>query len=648
MAVISIFANGIALDFVKETLTIKKENNAFSTNFKVSYSTYPFLVIENQKTRSAMGPRDKTSVQKKLVIDVVVLEMGQRYTGRLQVVNYLNGYRKCNLMYGSDALQVLDKKLSDLLPVISINPAVATPPPFLETAQEPLPDHTLWRTYPLAFAGKIYPEVNFGFPQMAWADKYFEEAPEEDDVWYRYTKVVNRYVPSPGPFEDTYFVPNTYAISGEAIEISNANVAMPQLFLLGMLKMAFATIGYTIAGSFVESPFARRLQVLSTKDNMCAVQVGPSPVVFTKNDFPYSYSFIYRVYKLSFTPEATGEYTFTYTAVEPLRSGGLTSYPTTMMHYGTGNPGLPGNQTTLMYANYNDPEKLSFTGSFTISVGEEEVGQNYGIFWQIHTDVEQIQPITLSVTRIRDSKTFQMMHPTIPLGRYAPDMTLSTYINEVKNLFCLDVQFDDHARVVNLNFAQNLLQSAAKVVTAKSLAIKEEAPADFEAFILKYANAIDNALYIEKAGVTVNKTSDSDLVEKIESRFKTVPYNGLTANLSKISEKEGTGLMIYDPIAPVEDEFVIPYISPDYNGQTLEINGTLGIYNQYWRAVMQLRLNGSVLEMQGPFTEQELIFLDRLQKIHIQHQEYIITSLSYSKTRQGNYDVKFNLLTVTL
>jgi hypothetical protein len=43
MSLIKIIANGIELDFVKETLTIRKENNALIRNFKVSHSNFPFL-----------------------------------------------------------------------------------------------------------------------------------------------------------------------------------------------------------------------------------------------------------------------------------------------------------------------------------------------------------------------------------------------------------------------------------------------------------------------------------------------------------------------------------------------------------------------------------------------------------------------------
>jgi len=117
MALIEIFANGIRLDFVNETLSVKTENNAFITDFKVSYNTFPFLVIENRNAKAALGPRDITSINKKTSVPVVVLFSGQRYTGTLTVSSYLPQYRKCNLKFGSAILPIMDKKCADFLPV---------------------------------------------------------------------------------------------------------------------------------------------------------------------------------------------------------------------------------------------------------------------------------------------------------------------------------------------------------------------------------------------------------------------------------------------------------------------------------------------------------------------------------------------------
>ena len=104
MAIIRIVANGIELDFVRETLKIKKENNSFIPTFKVSYNSYPFLIVENSKTASALGTREITSVLKKKIVPVFVYEMGIPYYGELEIISYISGFRKCNLRFGSDII----------------------------------------------------------------------------------------------------------------------------------------------------------------------------------------------------------------------------------------------------------------------------------------------------------------------------------------------------------------------------------------------------------------------------------------------------------------------------------------------------------------------------------------------------------------
>jgi len=92
------------LDYVKKTLSIKRENNAFSPDFEVSHTTHPFLIIENDKSITALGPRDLTTVFKVKTVTVTVVEMDQHYVGELQIRQYTNGFRKANLRYASNLL----------------------------------------------------------------------------------------------------------------------------------------------------------------------------------------------------------------------------------------------------------------------------------------------------------------------------------------------------------------------------------------------------------------------------------------------------------------------------------------------------------------------------------------------------------------
>lgn len=643
MGIIRIFANGIELDYRRESLKVKKESNAFITDFKVSHSSYPFLIVENVNTKRALGTRDMTSVLKQNTVPVTVLENGDRYYGELQTLSYMNGYRKCNLKYGSDLLKIMGKKLSALLPTISVIPGETDPVLFTEQAFEVVAGYENWEEFPLAVAGKIFPEADYQFPELAWKDKFHEEPPEPGDEWYYYLFRYNRFNGSIPSFRTNYYT--VEGESGQLINVFNNQVPSPQLFLLGILRLAFAREGYTIAGAFTETEFIKRLLVLSTKANLCEVNIAPEMQAFTYADMESvgitlpPFIFYYK-YRWPFVPDAPGEYTFTYLVEEPLRSGGNPNDPVSIMFYRQ-----DGNDT-LVWENYNDPEKLIFQGEFTISVSPEQVGNTIGIYWARHVDRPAAAPIQMNVKWSSETKVFQMMHPTIPLGRYAPDWTLSDYINEVKKLFCLNVRMDDQARVVHFDYTGDLIRNGNVYNAGKSLALSDYAPPAYNAILLQYGNDEDNCLYIDRTGAQLNRREESDLVLDIQSKFKLVPHDSYTSDISKSEDKDGVGLMIYDP--GDYEGFRVPVTSANYNGQTLSMEGATGIYQMFWKRAVQFRLNASAVDIEGPFTETEIGKMLAAQKVHIDNQTYVIISLDYSETRQGNYKVMLKLESVTL
>jgi hypothetical protein len=642
MGLLHIFANGIELDYVNDTLTLKKENNAFIQDFKVTHSSFPFLIIENANTKRALGTRDITSVLKQKVVPVVVLDRGQRYTGELTIQAYLSGYRKCDLKFGSAVLQLLNKKLADALPVISIIPDETDPVPFKEEDSQLVDGYEQWPAYVYNFKGKIFPEVDFAFPQMVWENKYGDN-PEEGDEWYNYGQMVNRY----GSVL-SLFIGNTFSTSGDIVTTSNENAVMPQLFLLGALRLAFASIGYTIAGTFVASDFARRLLLLSLKDNLCSVPISPNTENILFSSLRYEetnhITYIDDYYIYNFVPTAPGDYIFDYRVQEPLRSGGIRSSYVTSILYGPGD--MPVNDFTRVYRNYNDPNILNFQGSFTITVNDDQVNTTFFVAYSHKWNVERQTPIDFVMVKKRDAKTFHMMHPTINLGRYAPEWSVSDTVNEAKKLFNLDISFDDDAKVAYFNYARDLLISGPVMNAGKSLAITEYNPPQYTGFILKYANDQDRMLYISRTGTRAyfGEYEDNENIETIQSKFKLVSQKNNTANLTTAADKEGVGLMIINP----GTNGFMPLIDDDFEGRTLSFDGPNGIYANSFKTLLQFRLYGSRLEVEGPFTEHQLQSMDRYQKIAIDNQAYIILSTEFKPTLQGNYFVTLELQSITL
>jgi|GEM_PF-6619440 len=636
MSIIKIVANGMELDVVKDSLTIKKENNIFIPDFKVSHSTFPFLIIENEKTKRALGTRDMTSVLRTKTVPVTVFEMGERYYGELQILTYPTGLRKCNIKYGSDVLKIMDKKVGELLPVVSVIPGVTNPVPFTEEALEVTPGYLNWQGYPAQFAGKIYPEVNYQFPTMYWPKKFNDDTPETDDEWYFYQGNYNAFAKPSGSFKM-----NFYTIADQNVTIINTQVPSPQLFLLAVLEYCFATIGYKIAGDFVQSDFIRRILLLSTKTNLCKVMIAPEQQYFDfSNMVQIEQVLFYDQYIYSIPANAAGTYTFNYRVHEPLRPGGI-SYDEhrSLLRYGFDE------DSPYIYYNANDPANLIFEGSFTIDVSQEQIGKNIVIAYYGHHNL-QGTPVSFFISWSNNSKPFQLMHPTIALGRYTPDWTLSTFINEVKKKFCLDVRFDDLAKVAYFNFADKVITHPAKHIALKSLAVDDYTPPENIGFILKHGNDQDPFIYVDKIGVTVNlDKTEADFVETIESKFKLVTHNGTTADLSTMDDIDGTGLMVYNP-DPDAEGFPFPLIAKSYNGRTLAFEGSLGIYNTCYRKVLQFRLNASTLEISGPFTETEISQINKLLKIYIDSQAYVITAMEYEPATQDKYQVKLELASI--
>jgi len=639
MALIRIFANGIELDFINETLTLKQENNTFITDFTTTYSNYPFLIIENQKTKQALGPKDLASVRKKKVVPVVVLQAGQQYYGELTVSAYLSAYRKCDIKYGSTLLSVMSMKCGDLLPVVSIinDP---TPVPFTEEYPETTPGYLDWATYPLDFNRKIYPEVKYGFPQMRWDNQFFDEAPEIGDEWYYYEKFVNRYNQNAEDFRHNYFI-----VTGDNVVVWNGNVAAPQLFLLGLLEYVFASQGWKITGAFVTDPFICRLMLLSQKNNLCKVMVGPSPETIHFDDFNNEGTLLgNRYYRKSVILDSAGTYVFSFAAAEPLRSGSYENSPVSFLLHGASNSPLFGDLSPV-YQNFNDPGALGFQGTFTVEIDEAAAGNPYYFHYGIDDDNDSLLP-ALNIVFNREYKPFYMMHPTINLGRFAPDWDVATLLKQLKNTFALKIDFDELSKTAFFNYAQDELTSAYKVPIADALAFSEYTPPPYSGFVLKYSNDIDAYIYFDANGLQQNIDPESDLVQKIELGFKVVDHNGNTSALDTMEDKEGVGLLIYEP--DTADGFTEPFISPQYNGRSTAITGTGGIYSRNWKKVMQARINGSVITVTGSFTGQELYNINKVQRVYMGRQAYLVRSTEAKQTLQDNFEVKIELVALIL
>ncbi|PIF32978.1 hypothetical protein CLU81_3548 [Flavobacterium sp. 9] len=631
MGLIQIIANNFELDFVNETLSIKTDNNALSRDFKVSASSYPFLVIENKKTKMALGTRDIASVRKKKVVNVTVIENGIKFTGELQILSYIPGYRKCNIKYSSAILTLMNKKIADFMPVLSVIPDETNPVPFSEKTDSNIVGSEHWKTFPLSFLGHCFPTVKFQFPTMKWLNKFGVKL-ESDDPWYLYKDKINEY-------NSDGLVENKFTIVSDVCTVENKNVVAPQVFLLAPAFYALQTLGFTMGGDFPNSEFIKRLLFYSSKNNLTethpikAVENLSLPTLTPGSQYndegELLYDFFYSFIYLPTTVEGT--YIFEYEFVEPeyeyeiglidqkLFTLFLETEPIFMVFRHS--PGMPANV---------------YKGTVKIEVSADQVGSLIHI--KYYTPINALPTYSIKNTIVYPATYFQM-HPTIQLGRYLPDWTFGTYLNEIQNLFNLEINSDDFTKKITLDFNEETIEKTAAYIEKKSLIMTSYEQAPYNAFLLKYDNEQDEALWITTESVEVFDLQTSNFSQNLSSKFKYVPIT-FTADLSEdLDSKNGTGLMIYDP----ENK---PYISSDFLGQTLKMNGEKGIYKVFWKKFLKFLLNSSGVELTGPYTETELRQIMKLKRIFIDHQEYIIASTEYTETQQNLFKVKFSLQSI--
>lgn len=632
MSLIKIIANEIELDIVKETLNITKENNALINDYKVSYSDFPFLILENSKTIKALGAREITAINKPKIVPVIVEELNEKYYGELQILSYMNLFRKVTLKYSTELLTIMEKNISNFMPVISVIPDAVNLIPYTEESENEVPGSDNWISYVSDSINKSYPDVKFNFPMMYWKNKFGIDL-EPENEWKNYKNHINYFD------ENGNYIFNYYNVSNNTITIDQRNVPAPQIYLLSPLFYALKSLGWSMEGDFINTEIIKKTVILSVKNNLCKTKVTTIPVLLTYS-LPLVWaprtmkflgtSYITQGLRLIYTLPSDGKYLFSWKYIITDTTTDPVGYKKTFAEaYGAGD------FVPLFSSNLNVTNRV-YSGSHEF---EGSAGNVINIFYY---NLHKKMPVdyTISFLKLEETKVFSQFHPTIDLARYTPDWTFGTYINEMKKLFNLKIEIDDFRKKMSFNFNENLFETSDKVVINKSLLLNAYDQSLYNAYHLKFQNDLDNSLWIEISGAEDYTSQTSDFLGKLESKFKLVPRNGYTAELSEeLESKDGVGLMIYNN----ENS---PFIASNYENQTLELNGSNGIYERYWKKWLKFRLNSSHVEMIGYFTEMELSKIQKLQRIYIDMQDYIISSIEYTETDQSNFEVLLKLESV--
>lgn len=636
MILVKIIANGIQLDLVSETIVIRKENNSFSEDFKINHTSRPFLIVENKKTIEALGPREMTSINKKKIIQVEVVESDIAYKGELQILSYVNGFRKANLKYSSNVFSILTKKLAEFMPVVSVIPGETSPVPYTEESNDLIAGESYWNEYPLDFLDKSYPDVKWQFPTISWRDQ-FGKGLVEGDEWFKYQGFMNKY-------HNDSFVLNTHLLITLTLYVANKNVASPQLYVLSPLFYALDSLGYKLTGSFTTSNFIKNLLLLNTKNNNTVVALGavePS-VIFTGpwelyTFFPAYYLFgIKQQYLIPFSTK----YLIKYRFVLPLQTSTSPQAIKTSFIIRTRLEisGLIFNEeeTPVFILNYNLDNQV-IEGEV-----EADLTAGYQLYFEYYS-INSLMPVEydISITKADEIKNYYQMHPTIDFKRYAPDKTVGNYINDLKKLFNLKFEVDDVAKELKIDFVEDSILTEPLILN-KSMNIDTYEVVATSSFVLKYNNTEDTALYISNTLVEPLVSQTDSFTKTISSDFKFIPHNGVTSELSSsIESKTGIGLILYNPESG-------PFTVSSLDGKNLSITGEGGIWDTFWKKTLKIRLSASKCEITGGFTKTEITKLNKTEDVYFNNQHFKVLSIEITPDSETFFSVKMDLESVNL
>ncbi|WP_324069110.1 MAG: hypothetical protein RSE15_00875 [Flavobacterium sp.] len=642
MALVTIFSlEGVEIEYKKDSLSLKKENNSLSSDFKVPHSQFPFLVIENDVTKAVLGPSDITSIRKNKIVPVIILENGVRYYGELQQLTVLKKFRKCNLKYGSDIIPIVNKKIAEFMPSVSVIPGETSPIPFTEESTEVITGNEYWEIYPTSMIGQIYPAVKFNFPTMYWLNKYGVGL-ENTDPWYAYQNHINNF--GVNAFEETIFLLNIGEVDGSEVTVINKNVAMPHVFILSPLHYIFTSLGWKISGDFTTHELIKRLLMVPKKDNISKTIIAPEGEFVILPSTAWTLiegggvfgTDIYRkvVYQ---TITVEGNYKLKY-------SFELENLPTPFTPYNHQRSRLIVNPSGADNSVWVFQKAIFYNnGNNYIVEGEVELQSGVGSMLFIYEDSLQNMPVNynLELTLIGNEKEFNQMHPTIELGRYVPEWTVGNYLNYIKNKFNLDITLDDFKKEITLNLNENIALNEEPAIISQSLKMTSYDIAANSSFVLKEENEEDAALFITQEEIISYDGTTDDFTKVIESKFKILPRNGYTSVLSDdINDKQGVGLIIYD-------EATAPFTAEaTENGFNLNIPGEKGIYETFFRRWLKFMLNASNCEVTGYFTETEIAKINKAKAVYINNQRFRIIDIQTTEAANNFQEVKMRLLSV--
>ncbi|CAM1357671.1 hypothetical protein [Tenacibaculum halocynthiae] len=588
---IKIVRNNIELQIVTDTLTITTQNTAFSDSFSLDYSQNPFLIVENEKTINALGSRHILSLTKQKEYEVTVFKDEKVYFGKLKVRSYITGARKCDLVFGSELIKILDKPISDFMPTIYLSEEIPyTSKTVVKIDQQPIIDKLLLHQV------KKYPEVDFQFPEINASDLY-----EKKYEWINYQEYINKRN------IDFRLVENDYSYTNNKLEVFNKNVIVTSVYLRSIFDYFLNDVQYKLIGNVEESLFFKELMLLSKNTNMTKYEVYTFKSSIRIDEYnPTDFAVAQSIQKrIKFSEIEAGQIKITINFNNYPEPSSLNDYLTI----------YAGAKYLAFYSYTNNGG--SFNSVFLYDIQPEDIDKDL-IFTYYHEDRLLPESYNILVDKVSDNQVLNLIHPTIDLSRHVPELTVSGMLTNCKNLFNLKIDIDDSLKVVSLDFIDEYLNSIDIVdLSSFNLEVKSYENNQSDVFKISYAN--EDFIRIDKNGITKDPVLEKDAVI-IENEFLPLPFNETHQVLKKNDLEKGIVLLLNNSGKSNTVK--------EIDNQTLDLIGEKGIGNKRWKDWVRFRQFASSIKLVGELPKYIISQIEKKKKIYFDNIVFLVKEIT--------------------
>ncbi len=608
MKLISIFYNGVEIDYILESLTLKTDQSIFPDSLKFTASEFPFLLIENEKTETAFG-KNNVILHTPQYFTIEVRTFNTITQGELQILECFNGYRKANVRFASKLYSAGSEKIKEMGTSISVVNEFP-PRPFTEKYEGIAPN-------PIAYANYVKTTEEGAFPQQLWKapfisfpNKYGE--PKEGDTWYNYAGGYNVVI------EDEYVL-NTENLTSEGIVIDSRNIPTWCVYLLTPLLLKCARLGLSFPQELLEDPFACSLAFLTKENNLTEIYT-----TLEKENIYFSSATWYNLNvpgteiwqkKFELDNQRPGKYMFKYKFKSQ----------DDILDILVGNAKW---RKSIEYRKFKG-EEAYFDGEFNFEIKPEDTGYPVAIYFHSRNarDIHEWDIEHLYVETLLHQPGF-MFHPTIEIGRYLPDWTFSEYLNQLRILFNIQfVETNNGTKLEVIYLDQHL--NEVDYVDLGSLYINGYTKSEVIQLKYKFDNTIDPVyLYSEYEGI-VDVTEEK--IKVFESKFKRT-HTPLT---KEEEDKSGVGLVLIngttdDLTTSVEDTTVT----------------TADIFKRYYKTTAPKYLQSNRLAVELNVTQLTLHSIEAKKRVLINKLPYYVESISKESSISSLITIKLDLMPI--